>query len=356
MVDLQKSGYSKYIKFTLKFSCATVDLRELEDLNKQMKNDLIKWKRKVQKCRKDYYTLNVFTTEQLLFIREELGALKCGRRTEPTIKLLSLLQCVTKTVDATKISQSLENVTKRDSLITFRPEFQVGEQKSSSKSDQAVLSKQRLGQLSKNQHSLLSSLKEDDFKSGLILQGLSNIHLDTTESPESQVTQWCQDHTQDIFDSQGVKYDTNLYQDQLLNGFITQEYKREMVLQAMHVLHIEEDPLEVLRVWCLENENAYLDEAVDDSSESADEDSADEMLPEPIDDIVKLLIEEEYTVDVATKAVRRCGKNATIDHARSIALGLDMGYVAMEPDDETQSNWYESIFTIVILDATLPIV
>ena len=98
---MQQYGHNKYIGWILRFPCSLPGVvYKLEKILKEMNHDLEDWKRSVAEARKNYYSLNYFTAQQLLLLRKELWYYKnpdyCG-----TLKpeVIALLQCLSRDIN-----------------------------------------------------------------------------------------------------------------------------------------------------------------------------------------------------------------------------------------------------------------
>ena len=85
----------------MRFPCSLPGVvNELKKILKSMNHDLEDWKRNVAEARKNYYSLNYFTAQQLLLLRKELCYYKnpdyCG-----TLKseVIALLQCLSRDIN-----------------------------------------------------------------------------------------------------------------------------------------------------------------------------------------------------------------------------------------------------------------
>ena len=88
-------GNVKYIGWKVEFYCQQNLVEDLQEIAKQMEEELEKWKEEVRNTRNEFYELNYYTTRQLLVLRSELGKLK-----EPVpppyqrAKVMALLQSI----------------------------------------------------------------------------------------------------------------------------------------------------------------------------------------------------------------------------------------------------------------------
>jgi hypothetical protein len=84
-------------------------ITELQNLAKQMEDELKKWKESVKCRRKEFYELNYFNTVQLLALRKEIGKLSKGScNVSPNV--LAMLQSISSQVTTQVVSDVLTEV------------------------------------------------------------------------------------------------------------------------------------------------------------------------------------------------------------------------------------------------------
>ena len=123
-------------------------------------------------------------------------------------------------------------------------------------------------------------------------------------------------------------------QQQILDTLSKEDFPQKLVLKAIDVLN--SDDCEEIRDWCLENEIDYLGE--DDGEVSVPDNKVEDVMK--IDEShpdVQVLIDEEYPLDIAVKAVREAGGD--IMKAREVAQDMESGtYESIKaPQNE---EWY----------------
>ena len=321
LVDLHRSGHTKYIGFKLSFPCISASLMKLESLRNSMNADYSHWKKKVERSRWKNYSLNHFTTKQLLFLREELAQLKASEQHTPSLELLTLLQSVLCKVNKQKIRRSLENVK--------RPQFEV---KRRAVEPSLAMASLRNTQLTAYEQELCKELKAEGYQEQLVTQGISELNMDTKTSPMDKLVEWCKvnkDHGQDFEQHDGS---LTSYQKKLCNA-VLEELKTVPINDihaGLHILRIRDNPIVVLRQWCMNNEYEHkktsepeLDQTVTDERYSEFEE--DETPIEEHPNVITLVKVDKYDRLTAIKAVKQCGRNASIDIARQAALAVSIG-------------------------------
>ena len=84
----------------------------LQDLAKEMEEELGNWKKLVRNKREDFYELNYYTTVQLLTLRKELGrVMQSGKKDDVSPEVLSLLQSISNGITPRIVSNTVCRVT-----------------------------------------------------------------------------------------------------------------------------------------------------------------------------------------------------------------------------------------------------
>ena len=98
--------------WVLKFPCkldGVVD--QLTEILHEMENDLKKWKKTVEERREEYYSLNYYTTQQLLQLRKELGPFKNPDHKLPMKQeVIALLQCLSQEINQRMVKTHLRDI------------------------------------------------------------------------------------------------------------------------------------------------------------------------------------------------------------------------------------------------------
>jgi len=91
LYQLQNAGHTKYITWSLIFTCSKISVEKLTNQAAYMEKELNDLHDSINAHRLEFHALNYFTTQQLLQIRRDLGNLKQGRAKGITPQLYSLL-------------------------------------------------------------------------------------------------------------------------------------------------------------------------------------------------------------------------------------------------------------------------
>ena len=207
----------------MRFPCSLPGVvNELEKLLKEMNHDLEDWKRSVAEARKNYYSLNYFTAQQLLLLRKELWYYKdpdyCGTL-EPEV--IALLQCLSRDINPDLVITQIrkvsydKNIEKMEVIhsqfVTTIPSSSVT-YSSLSKSQEIPCTKQVLksplfgpqtqlteSELTDKQQAILANLTESyGYHKKLIL-----LAFEACAAPdvEEAVMKWCDEQDEINFDS-----------------------------------------------------------------------------------------------------------------------------------------------------------
>uniref|UniRef100_A0A1X7TWB5 RZ-type domain-containing protein n=1 Tax=Amphimedon queenslandica TaxID=400682 RepID=A0A1X7TWB5_AMPQE len=116
LIQLQQYGHSKYLRWVLKLPCNETDLVDkLMNVLKGMINDLDEWKKKVGKAREHFYSLNYYTTQQLLLLRKELSLyVNPDYNSDLRPDVLSLLQCLSRDITQEQVISHIRDTDGQD--------------------------------------------------------------------------------------------------------------------------------------------------------------------------------------------------------------------------------------------------
>lgn len=110
LLKLQHAGHTKYISWSLTFTCSTVSIDTLHDQAASMEKELSSTLDLINDQRHHFHALNYFTTQQVLQIRRELGNLKQDKAVNVTPQLFSLLTSFSLQITANDIKNIVEEV------------------------------------------------------------------------------------------------------------------------------------------------------------------------------------------------------------------------------------------------------
>ena len=112
LIALQQHGNKDYLRWSLSFTCANPEV--VSDLSEQahrMETHLEEWKNEVSKKRDEFYELNYFTTQQLLFLAEDLGKLQTvSVEASVNPKTLALLESISPEVSQRNVTKHLSEI------------------------------------------------------------------------------------------------------------------------------------------------------------------------------------------------------------------------------------------------------
>lgn len=282
LVKLQESGYVDYTHFHMVCGCSEYKRNEFDAAIDSMENALDKWKKSVEKCRKEYPHLNYYISQQLLDLQQELGQLHKHPNSLPSHKLKQLLLSVTPEPLHSKIVTALNNAKKA---------------------------------ISRNQMTASTGIK------------IATTHSATAPKAASSI----------------VAVDPSTFDDEQKEIYKTltreDDFKVSVVLAAFYELgeDAEEDDL---RDWCTNNEHKFKDE--DDIVLPSIDTAIDEEENEAVnadDPIVIELLDEDYSISIAIEAVQLAKGDS--QKAREIASALYVGKSIKPHSNTEESEWYE---------------
>ena len=267
----------KYLYFTVKFGCAIIKVTELEELIEKMTHDYEVWLKQLGEHRKIYQHLNYFTSEQLLYLRHELARISRGPEPDGKSDLNPKLTALLQSVTLLPTTEVVKRALKHAS----QPSIQ--------------------DPVTQNPEKVKESAKLATAKLNLCFAEISEQHQE------------------------------------ILDTLLADAYSKTLILRAIHTT--ESEDCEVIRDWCMDNEYLYADEdpELDDMPEEQNEAVAEVTTAHPH---VQELVEDDYSVQVAIKAVQDSGGN--LEKAREIAQALESGIVqSFSGTREDEEEWYE---------------
>ena len=281
VVKLQESGFIDYTHYTLTFGCSQYTKKEIENHISKLESTLVDWRKSVQTHRKKYPQLNYYTSQQLLDLQKEIGKLKKNPQEKPSCKLMLLLLSVTVNPHPDKISRAIAFLASQSSDITKKVKIAP---KSVSVITKVSEKKKTFNDLREKEKEIYNTLTSVD------------------------------------------------------------DYSPFLVLQAFEACPKNADEDE-LRLWCMDNESKVKkedEELVVPDDVSTDQQDDPEITPD--DPLVKELLEEEYNLDIAIKAVK-LSKTMNISPHEAV-LSLDLGR-SIETNKKT--GWLANGFVIIII-------
>ena len=112
LISLQQAGNVRYIGWRMELCCQTVLVEDLQDLAKDMEDELVEWNKEVTLARKKFYELNYYTMRQLLVLRGELGGLKSGRAPQSLQweQVMALLESISSEITPSALANLVQAV------------------------------------------------------------------------------------------------------------------------------------------------------------------------------------------------------------------------------------------------------
>ena len=127
LCQLQNVGHTKYITWSLDFTCSKVTVEKLTDQAANMENELKDLLDSIKEQRLKSHALNYFTTQQLLQIRCELGNLKQDSTAEVTSQLYSLLSIISLHITSDDIKNVVEAVCFNEQEPIYEKQVSINE-------------------------------------------------------------------------------------------------------------------------------------------------------------------------------------------------------------------------------------
>ena len=122
LLKLQRAGHPQYIEWLKSFDFETTSQnnlqKDLQILNRNMKNDLQDWLNKVSNFRTEYYALNYFTCLQLLRINREFYTLVNSNDHQISREVFVLLMSISPDLTIMKVKEVVS--TAKHQLVTSK--------------------------------------------------------------------------------------------------------------------------------------------------------------------------------------------------------------------------------------------
>ena len=117
LLALQNAGHARYITWTYSFHCEFDVYTALDNQAMKMENELKQWNDEIAKSRSTSHVLNLFTTQQLRVIRQQLGQLSNDRISSLPPTVISMLMSISPRVCERDIKNCLQSVKSKSSLV-----------------------------------------------------------------------------------------------------------------------------------------------------------------------------------------------------------------------------------------------
>ena len=115
LVALQNAGHAQYITWSYSFYCDDV-YSVLENQAMKMERELKRWTDEIAMARNNFHVLDLFTTQQLRVIRQQLGQLNCERITSLPPAVLSMLMSISPKICEKDVKECLQLEKSKNSL------------------------------------------------------------------------------------------------------------------------------------------------------------------------------------------------------------------------------------------------
>ena len=121
LLALRNAGHARYITWSYSFHCEFDVYSALDNQAIKMENELKAWKDEIAKSRNTFHVLNLFTTQQLRVIRQQLGQLNCERISCLPPTVISMLMSLSPKICEKDIRECLQLVKSKSSSVSQPP-------------------------------------------------------------------------------------------------------------------------------------------------------------------------------------------------------------------------------------------
>ena len=120
LLSLQNAGHVRYITWSYSFYCDGV-YSVLKNQAIKMERELKRWTDEIAMARNNFHVLNLFTTQQLRVIRQQLGQLNCESITSLPPVVISMLMSISSKICQKDVKECLLLVKSKNSLVEHYP-------------------------------------------------------------------------------------------------------------------------------------------------------------------------------------------------------------------------------------------
>ena len=120
LLSLQNAGHAQYITWSYSFYCDDV-YSVLENQAMKMERELKRWTDEIAMARNNFHVLNLFTTQQLRVIRQQLGQLNCESITSLPPAVISMLMSISSKICQKDVKECLLLVKSKNLLVKHHP-------------------------------------------------------------------------------------------------------------------------------------------------------------------------------------------------------------------------------------------
>ena len=306
--QLQHAGHTKYISWSLTFTCSTISIEALTNQATSMEAELSKTLGLIDQQRHEFHALNYFTTQQLLQIRCELGILKQNKSAEVTPQLLSLLTSFSLQITANDIKNAVEEVciSSSEQAVCMKAENKVVEVQSPTISEVKI-----------DEGTFDTIQKENQLADGELVE---KEHRDLDEL----IQELTADEEEIFVQLLNLRYSKVVCYHAVKHAFLSAENAKM------------DDILDVAMDWCFDNANQYKNDSINREETTPDQDGPAEaektaMTEENITishTAVQKLLELGFSPELSLKGARLC--NGDFDQASEWCLNAETSNNEME--------------------------
>lgn len=219
LCQLQNVGHTKYITWSLTFTCSKVTVEKLTGQAANMENELKDLLNSIKEQRLKFHALNYFTTQQLLQIRRQLGNLKQNSTAQVTSQLYSLLSTFSLHITSEDIKDIVERVCKQPESVNEPFEAQLpliaGVSVATELEEKETVTSRNAGNsqnLSKEEEELFEQLLDLDYSDVVCYNAVKHVFSSNSDDKLTDAMTWCfknasQYEYDDITSTDGVSTD-----------------------------------------------------------------------------------------------------------------------------------------------------
>ena len=276
LLELKNAGHAQYITWSYSFHCECNDLYNvLDNQAMKMKHELKWWNKEIIMSRSSCHILNLFTTQQLRVIRQQLGQLNCERISSLPPAVLSMLMSISPKICEKDVKECLQLI-KTESLLVgqhsskkledldnssdpvdhddnvqisqFNPDNEISKEAAVEK-----LIMQLINQLNDVERGAYEELKEDfpDELAYLGIKSCSNANIEQ-EALVIDAISWCLNNEDKYNDPEVVLNELQAVNMQS-NEFIANEQSTQYENDVKSVVQSQNDSVHLMEQMLIEN-------------------------------------------------------------------------------------------------------
>ena len=276
LLELKNAGHARYITWSYSFHCECNDLYNvLDNQAMKMERELKQWNKEITMSRSSCHILNLFTTQQLRVIRQQLGQLNCERISSLPPAVLSMLMSISPKICEKDVKECLQLVKTESSLVgqhsskklenldnssdpvdhddnmqisQFNPDNEISKEAAVEK-----LVMQLINQLNDVERKAYEELKEDysDKLAYLSIKSCSNANIEQ-EALVTDACSWCLDNEDKYNDPEVVLNELQAVNMQS-NEFVANEQSTQCENDEKFVVQSQNDRVYLMEQMLIEN-------------------------------------------------------------------------------------------------------